>query len=121
MIFLCFFRKISLYFDKVAREMRMIRIKYTLILSVISLLFGIISWIIGGGINRVILLYAFPRSAINIGFMFIFWGASFVFVGIILSGVLFGCEKYRRHSTNKIAICIILMQIFTLVIYPLFS
>lgn len=114
------FRKISCFFDRITREIRMIRLKHILIFSLIFLLSGIVSWIIGGGTNRVMLLYIFPRSAINIGFMYILWGVSYIFCGAILAGVLFGCEKYWKHKTYKVALYVILMQIFILIIYPLF-
>lgn len=113
-------RKISCFFDRITHEIKMIRIKNILIFSVLFLVLGFFSWIIGGGSNRVILLYMLPRSAIKIGFMYVLWGLSFIFCGVIFAGVLFGCEKYRRHLTYKTALFIILMQIFTFVIYPLF-
>lgn len=114
------FKKISCFFDRITHEIRMIRLKHMLIFSLVFLISGIISWIIGGGTNRVTLLYIFPRSAINIGFMFVLWCLSFMFCGIVFAGVLFGCEKYRRQRTYKIGLYIALMQIFMLIIYPLF-
>ena len=114
------FRRISCFFDRVTHEIRMIKFKHILIFSSIFLLLGILSWIIGGSTNRVLLLYTFPRSAIHVGFMFILWGFSFVFCGAILSGVVFGCERYKRHKVYKIALFLVLMQVFTYTIYPLF-
>ena len=114
------FKRISCFFDKIAHEIRMIKLKDMLIFSGIFLILGIISWIVGGRANRIVLLYDFPRSAISIGFMFVLWGASFIFCGAILSGILLGCEKYRRHRAYKIALYIIIMQIFTFMLYPLF-
>ena len=113
-------KRISCFFDRISHEIRMIKIKYMLIFALIFLILGIASWIIGGGVNRVMLLYTFPRSAIHIGFMFILWGLSFLLCGTIFAGVLFGCEKYKRQKAYKIGLYIALMQIFTLIIYPLF-
>lgn len=115
-----FLKKISYFFDRISHEVRMIKLKHILISSGIFLILGILSWIIGGGTNRVVLLYDFPRSAISIGFMFILWGISFLFSGAILAGILCGCENYKKHRAYKIALYIILMQIFTLMAYPLF-
>ena len=113
-------KRISCYFDRISYEIRIIRRKHTLIFMGIFLLLGIFSWILGGKTDRVMLLYSFPRAAIGIGFMFILWGFSFMFCGCIFAGIAFSCERYRRHISQKICLYIILMQLFTLIAYPLF-
>ena len=98
----------------------MIKLRHTIIFSGIFFILGIVSWIIGGGTNRVVLMYTFPRCAINVVFMFFFWGFSFIYCGAILAGTLFGCKKYIRHKAYKSGLYIIIMQLFTLMLYPLF-
>ena len=91
-----------------------------IIFAIMFLLLGIMSWIIGGKTNRVVLLYSFPRCAIGISFAFIFWGISFALCGCIFCGILYGCERYKRRISYKICLYISLMQIFILTTYPLF-
>lgn len=98
----------------------MIKRKFTLIFMGVFLFLCIISWAIGGKTDRVIFMYNFPRAAINITFMFILWGLSFIFCGFIFAGITFGCQKFRRHVSYKICLYMVLMQIFTFIVYPLF-
>lgn len=86
----------------------------------IFLILGIFSWIVGGKTDRVTFIYIFPRAAINIGFMYVFWAISFMICGCIFSCIMFSCKKFRRHIVYKICLYLILMQIFTYIIYPLF-
>ena len=120
MIFLKFIRKISFYFDRASFEIRRIKRKYALIFMSIFLLLGIFSWLMGGKTDRVVFLYRFPRIAIGVGFMFFIWGISFAFCGLIFSGIILNCEKYIKHISRKICLYLALMQLFTLIIYPLF-
>jgi len=118
--FLRFLKRISCFFDKITHEIKLINLKNIIICSFGFLLLGILSWIIGGSTHRVIIIYDFPRSALKVGIMFILWGLSFLFCGAIFSGVLFGCEKFKRHKAYKIAFLIVLMHILALIVYPLF-
>lgn len=86
----------------------------------IFLILGIFSWIVGGKTDRVTFIYAFPRAAMSIGFMFIFWAASFMICGCVFACIMFNSKKFRNHITYKICLYLILMQIFTYIIYPLF-
>ena len=115
-----FIKKISCYFDRVSCEIRKINKKNTLIFMGIFLILGVFCWIMGGKTDRVMLLYRFPRIAIGVGFMFFLWGISFVFCGLIFSGIILSCEKYRRHISYKISLYLVLMQLFTYIVYPLF-
>lgn len=113
-------KKILCYFDRVYCEIKMINIKACGIFSGIFLLLGIFSWIIGGRTDKVRIICVFPRSALPIVYEFILWGIAFAFLGFILGGVLFGCERYRRQIASKIALFIIITHIFTLCVYPAF-
>ena len=114
------YRKIMRYFDNVSCEIRMLDLKKCCIFSIIFLILGVMSWFVGGWVDEVRMFFIFPRCAIPLFFAFLLWGVSFCFCGFIFAGVLFGCEKYKRAKTHKIALFIIVMQIFTLCVYPMF-
>lgn len=113
-------KKISCFFDRIDREIRMIKAKALIICASIFLVIGIVSWIIGGRIDRITFFFIFPRCAIKIPFMFIIWGISFAFCGAILAGILCGCEKYRKNQAYKCALFLVIMQVFIYAAYPLF-
>lgn len=116
-------RKIRRYFnffDRLNHEIRMISVKRSIITAFIFLLPAIISWIAVGRIDKVMLLYIFPRCAMPIFLMYIFWGCFFALSGIILAGIVFGCEKFRRNRSYKSVLFIILMQFISYTVYPLF-
>ena len=107
-------KKISGFFDRIDHDIRLFNLKPSLIIGAITLAAGIISWIIGGRADRVLLLYIFPRSAISIGFMYFLWGLSFAFLGIVMGGIVFG-----REATKGI-VFLIISFIFTLCVNPIF-
>lgn len=114
------FKKTMQYFDRLTHEIKQLNLKKCCIFSIIFLLLGVISWLIGGWVDEVTVFFIFPRSAIPLLYAFLLWGISFCFCGFIFAGVLFGCEKYRRNKTYKICLFIVIMQIFTLCVYPMF-
>lgn len=120
MIFLRLFKKIGCFFDRIEHDVRLFSLKPSLILGGISLCLGIFSWLIGGSTDRALLMLLFPRSAISVGFMFFLWGVSFAFIGIVIGGVIFGCEKYKRKDALKTTVFIVLSFIITLCIHPMF-
>ncbi len=113
-------KKILCFFDRITYEIRKIKFKCILIFSLLFFILGIISWIASGETNKMIILYIYPKAALNLGFMYMLWGISFLFCGGTLGGVLFGCEKFRRHKVYKIILYIIIMQLFSYVIHALF-
>lgn len=113
-------KRINYYFDRISHDIRLINIKSTLIISLITLFSGLFSWIIGGRADRVVLLYIFPRGALPLGIMYFLWAISFVFIGIIIGGVAFGCEKYKKREAIKSVTFLILAFMCLLCVYPLF-
>ena len=113
-------KRINCFFDRVVHEVRIINLKKMIISGSIFLALGILSWIIGGKTDKLTIFFLFPRSAIPLGFMFVFWGIYFVVFGFIFSGVLLGCEKYKRQRAIKIGIYMCLSYLFTFCIYPAF-
>lgn len=114
------FKRTMQYFDKLAYEIKLLNFKKCCIFSIAFLILGVVSWLIGGWVDKVTMFYIFPRSAIPLLYAFILWGISFAFCGFIFGGVLFSCERYRRHKAYKTALFIIVMQIFILCVYPVF-
>ncbi len=114
------FKRVGCFLDGMGHDIRLFNAKPSLIIGGITLFFGIISWIVGGMGERLLLIYIFPRSALPLGFMYFMWALSFVFIGIIIGGVIFGCEKYRRKEAIKIAIFLAASFLFTIFIYPVF-
>ncbi len=114
------FKRIIRYFDALSHDIRLLNLKNCCIFSVIFFILGIGSWIICGRIDDATIFYIFPRCAISIIYAYILWGISFAFVGFIFAGVIFGCEKYKRANAYKIALFIIIMQVFTYCVYPVF-
>ena len=113
-------KRLSDFFNRFGRDIRLFKLKPSLITAAITLSFGIISWIIGGRGEKVSLFFIFPRSAISIGFMYFLWGISFAFIGFTVGAVLFGCEKYRRQDAIKTVIFIVISFLFTVCFYPIF-
>ena len=113
-------RKIGSFFDRIEHDIRLFSLKPSLIICAITFGLGVVSWIFGGSIDRVSLIYIFPRSAVSIGFMYFLWGISFAFVGFVFGGVLFGCEKYKKRETVKILVFVIMSFVLTLCVPSLF-
>lgn len=120
MIFLKAIKKFGCFFDRIEHDIRLFNLKPALIIGAITLSLGILGWIIGGSSDRALLLYMFPRSAISVGFMYFLWGIAFTFVGIIIGGILFGCEKYKRRESTKSAVFVIISLIFAICVHPMF-
>ncbi len=113
-------KKIFCYFDHINHEIRMLNLKSCAISSAVFLILGVVSWIIGGRTDKISLIYIFPRSALPLIYAFMLWGVAFAFLGFIFGGVLFGCERYKRQKTYKIALFIVITLVFNLCIYPVF-
>lgn len=114
------FKKIFCFINGINHDLRLLSFKKSGIFSVIFLILGIFSWIIGGRTDRVTIYYIFPRLALPLGCAFFIWALSFAMCGFIFGAVLYGCEKYKRKYAQKIAILIAIMYLFTLCVYPLF-
>ena len=115
-----FIKNIVCFFERIERDIRLFNLKPTLITSAVTFAIGFISWLIGGRADRASIFYMFPKSAISIGFMYFLWGISFAFIGLIIGGMLFGCEKYRKREATKATIFVVVSFIFSICIYPLF-
>lgn len=115
-----FFKKINCFFDRFSHDIKLFNTKASLILAGIGVLLGILSWLAGGRADRVMLLYMFPRSALSLGMMYFLWALSFAFIGLIIGGVAFGCEKYKRKEAMKVVTFLILSFVLTLLLYCVF-
>ena len=115
-----FIKKINFFFDRISHDIRLTNIKFSLIISSITLILGIFSWIVGGRTDKVMLLYIFPRGALSIGIMYFFWALSFITIGIIIGGAASGCEKYKRREAFKTVTFLFLSFLCSLCVYPLF-
>ncbi|MBQ7226521.1 MAG: tryptophan-rich sensory protein [Clostridia bacterium] len=113
-------KRINCFFDRMMHDVRLFKIKPSLICCGITLALGILSWFIGGRADRVMLFYIFPRSALPIGLMYFLWALSFAIFGLIIGGVLFGCEKFRHQEATKVSIFLIIGFLLSLCIYPIF-
>lgn len=107
-------------FDRVGIEIKKASLKKLLLFGFLFLFFGALICFAGGEISRIVYLYKRPAGAITYPTMHILWGISFFLSGVIFAGILYGCEKYRRHITYKILLMIILMQLCAYLSYPLF-
>lgn len=113
-------KRINIFVDRVGHDIRLFNLRKSLIFCTITFLLGIVSWIVGGRADKVMLIYIFPRSAISLGIMYFLWAISFAFLGFLIGGVIFGCEKYKRRESGKIAIFLVLSLLFMLCVYPIF-
>lgn len=114
------FKKIFSYFDSISHEIKLMNIKSCGIFSALFFILGIITWILSGKTDELVVLFIIPRAALPLPYAYILWGIYFAFTGFIFGGILFGCEKFKRQRSYKIAIFVVLMQIFSLCIYPMF-
>lgn len=114
------FKKISNFVDGISHDIRLLKLKKSIIFSVIFLVLGMLSWLVGGRTDKVTIFYIFPRLALPTGVALFMWAISFAFCGFVFSAIVFGCEKYKRHSAQKIGILLSIMFLFTLCVYPLF-
>ena len=108
------------FLNRIKNDFRKIKYKPALIVSLICFVLGLITWIFGGSAHRVLIIYAFPKSAMPLAIMYILWGFSYLACGFVLGALLFNCDIYRRQNNYKICVTIVMMQLFTLVAYPLF-
>ena len=114
------FKNLNCFFDSLSRDIRMFNVKASLFCGTITLVFGIISWLIGGMANNAMLIYIFPRSAISISIMYFLWAIFFFMIGIIIGGIFFNHEKFRRRENTKMLIFLLFSYMFSLCIYPIF-
>lgn len=107
-------------FDRITIEIKRINLKKLIFFGTSFLALGILLWISAGRISPIIYIYKFPSCAVSIPMMYALWVLSYFFCGAIFGGMLFGCERYRRHKTYKSLFFILLMQMCTYLIHPLF-
>ena len=113
-------KKLDSFFSKLGHDISLFNPKPSLIVSAVTLCFGIISWLIGGTTDKAMVFFLFPRSAVPLGLMYFLWGISFAFVGLIIGGLLFGCEKYKKKDSLKTVIFIAFSLFFTFCIHSSF-
>lgn len=114
------FKKIGNFIEGISHDIRLLNLKKSIIFSLVFLVLGILSWVIGGRTDKVTLFYIFPRLALPTSIALFMWALSFAFCGFIFSAIVFGCEKYKRRVAQKIGILMSIMFLFTLCVYPLF-
>lgn len=114
------FKNFFSYFDSISHEIKLMNIKACGIFSALFLFSGIITWILSGKADELVVFLIAPRAALPLPYAYILWAIFFAFTGMILGGILFGCEKFKRQRAYKAAIFIVLMQLFSLCIYPMF-
>lgn len=114
------FKRIGCFFDRIGHDIRLFNPKPSLIIGAVALCLGVLSWVMGGRGDKALLVYIFPRSAFPLGAMYLLWALSFVFVGIVIGGMLLGCEKYKRKEAIKAVIFLTMSLLFTLFIHPVF-
>ena len=113
-------KKLSSLFDGISHDIRLVNVKCSLITSVVAFSLGLLSWIIGGRADKVMLLYIFPRCSLPLGVMYFLWAISFIFIGFTIGGVGFGCEKFKKREAIKSVAFLILSFLCTLCVCPLF-
>ena len=94
--------------------------KGCLITGIICLSLGIISWIVGGRADKVMLLYIFPRSALGLGLTYFLWACSFFFFGVVFGGIALNCDRFKKRENGKILLFLIFAFIFSFCVYPVF-
>lgn len=114
------FKKINCFFGSINHDIRLFNPRASFVCGVVSLILGVFSWFVGGRADKVMLIYIFPRSALSLGVMYFLWALSFFIFGMIIGGVMFGCEKYKRKETAKISMFLLIALLFMLCIYPVF-
>jgi tryptophan-rich sensory protein len=117
---LAIIKKLDSFFSKIGHDISLFNPKPSLIVSGITLCLGIISWLIGGSTDKAMVFFMFPRSAIPLWLMYFLWGVSFAFLGIIIGGLLFGCEKYKKKDSLKTVIFAVFSLFFTYCVYSAF-
>lgn len=114
------FKRINCFIDGLGHDIRLFNPKSSLIFGVIALILGIASWIAGGRGDTLLLVYIFPRHVLPLGFMYFMWAVSFFFFGVIVGGMMTGCEKYKRREAVKGVIFLLSSYVFILFVYPVF-
>lgn len=114
------FRGLNCFFDRLTRDIRVFNAKCSIICGTVALVFGIMSWLIGGMSNGALLIYIFPRSAISLSVMYFIWAISFFIFGVIVGGIAFNHDKFKRRDNAKILIFLLFSYLFSLCFYPIF-
>jgi tryptophan-rich sensory protein len=113
-------KKLNSFFSKIGHDISLFNPRSSLIVSAVTLCFGIMSWLLGGTTDKAMVFFLFPRSVPPLGLMYFLWCISYVFVGIIIGGLLFGCEKYKKNDSLKTVIFLAFSLFFTYCIYSAF-
>ena len=114
------FKKIECYFSGLYQEIKQINVRASASLGGAFLIIGLLSWILGCRSAHLASFYIMPRCALPYFYAHLGWAVSFFFVGVIFGGILFGCEKFKRKYSIKIAFLLAFAYFFSLCAHPIF-
>ncbi len=114
------FKKIECYFSGLYQEIKQINVRASASLGGAFLIIGLVSWILGCRSAHLASFYIMPRCALPYFYAHLGWAVSFFFVGVIFGGILFGCEKFKRKYSIKIAFLLAFAYFFSLCAHPIF-
>ncbi len=114
------FKKIESYISALYQEIRQINVRACACFGGAFLIIGALSWILGSKSAHLASYYIMPRCALPFFYAHVGWAISFFFVGVIFGGILFGCEKFKRRFSVKIAFLLSFMFLFSLCAHPIF-
>ena len=115
-----FFKKIECYITGLYQEIKQINVRACIIFGGAFLVVGALSWILGYKNAHLASFYIMPRCALPYFYAHLGWAISFFLLGVILGGVLLGCEKFKRRYSVKIAFLLLFMFLFALCSHPIF-
>ena len=115
-----FFKKIENYFSGLYQEIRQINVRACAISGGALLIIGLLSWIFGLKNAHLSSFLIMPRCALPYFYAHIGWAISFFLLGVILGGILFGCEKFKRRFSLKIVFLLGFTYLFSMCAHPIF-
>lgn len=115
-----FLKKIERYFNSLYQEIKQINVRACVIFGAVFAIIGVLSWILGSKNAHLASFYIMPRCAIPFFYAHLGWAISFFLFGVIMGGILFGCEKFKRRFSVKIAFLLAFAFIFALCAHPIF-
>ena len=113
-------KRLSRALNRCGKEFKKIKLKLALLFGLLFFLLGVFTWSFGGETHRILTLYDFPRMAMPVVFMYVFWSIVYIIMGTAVFGIVSCSESYNKAFCQKISFYLTMSLLFTNVAYLLF-
>ncbi|MBQ3589473.1 MAG: tryptophan-rich sensory protein [Clostridia bacterium] len=113
-------KTIKNYLKRCSNECRRTQFKLGLLVGAIFLLIAIFVWSFGKNSHRILSIYLFPKFAMPLMIMYVLWSLIYIIIGFSVFSMMFNCESYKKHISQKIIFLICMSVLFSFFSYLLF-